>query len=198
MQTFLLALLAMVVSTMSLLWLRKWAVDLRFVDVPCERKSHNGHIPLVGGLATFLGLCAVVLFSAGSLLYKLEYLCFSAILVVVGLVDDKLDIRASYRLLILGFLSVWLVKVEGISLSYLGDLLGNGSIALGGEALIFTTAAIIGCVTAFNMVDGIDGLLGVLAACTIGSLVFCSMFQVTTHWLNSACFLLLQCSLMLW
>ncbi|WP_047047478.1 UDP-N-acetylglucosamine--undecaprenyl-phosphate N-acetylglucosaminephosphotransferase [Vibrio mexicanus] len=170
MQTFFLALLAMVVSTMSLLWLRKWAVDFKFVDVPCERKSHNGHIPLVGGLATFLGLCVVILFSSGPLLYKLEYLCFSAILVVVGLVDDKLDIRASYRLLILSFLSIWLVKIEGISLSYLGNLLGNGSIALGGEALIFTTAAIIGCVTAFNMVDGIDGLLGVLAACTIGSL----------------------------
>ncbi|USD41344.1 UDP-N-acetylglucosamine--undecaprenyl-phosphate N-acetylglucosaminephosphotransferase [Vibrio sp. SCSIO 43135] len=158
------------VSTISLVLLRGLAVNIKLVDVPCERKSHNGHVPLVGGVATLFGVIAVAIAQSGSSFYQMEYIVFSCILVLVGLIDDKLDISATFRLIILMLLSTWLVEKEGLSLSYLGDLFGTGNIYLSQGALAFTTIAVIGCVTAFNMVDGIDGLLGMLAACTIASL----------------------------
>lgn len=172
MSSWLSAILAISVSTISLFFLRKWAIRLRLVDAPYGRKSHNGHVPLVGGLATLLGLLAVMLFNPASMAfhYHNNYMWYSCILVAVGLIDDKLDIKASYRLVILTILAIWLVKYDGIALSYLGDFWGGGDVYLDNSALLFTTFSLIGCVTAFNMVDGIDGLLGVLAACAMTSL----------------------------
>ncbi|TON18332.1 undecaprenyl-phosphate alpha-N-acetylglucosaminyl 1-phosphate transferase, partial [Vibrio parahaemolyticus] len=58
------------------------------------------------------------------------------------------------------------------SLSNLGNLLGNGDVIVSHGNTLLTAAAVIGCISAFNMVDGIDGLLGALASVTFGALSF--------------------------
>ncbi|MFB9213696.1 UDP-N-acetylglucosamine--undecaprenyl-phosphate N-acetylglucosaminephosphotransferase [Vibrio sinaloensis] len=170
MQLFITTIVIFALSTLSLIYLRPLAIRLNFVDVPMGRKSHNGHIPLVGGLSTLLGVWVIALAAPDSIPYQLEYTGLATFLVAVGLIDDKLDISAISRLIVIAAVSVWLVKGEGIALEYLGDIIGTGQINLGSWTLLFTIAAVIGCVTAFNMVDGIDGLLGALASVSIASL----------------------------
>ena len=36
--------------------LRPLAIRLKFVDIPGGRKSHFGHVPLIGGIGMFVGL----------------------------------------------------------------------------------------------------------------------------------------------
>lgn len=172
MQLFLITIAIFSLCTVSLLYLHPLAIRVNFVDVPCPRKSHNGHIPLVGGLSTMLGVWAIAIILPELLPSQLKYTLFASLLVLVGLIDDKLDIKASKRLIVIAAVSTWLVLGEGIALDYLGNLVGLGEIYLGGWSLLFTMSAVIGCVTAFNMVDGIDGLLGALAAVAIGSMGF--------------------------
>lgn len=166
-------------SFISLSILRPLAIRHNLVDVPCQRKSHNGHIPLVGGISTLLGVWMVELLLPDLIVFQLEYTSLATLLVFVGLIDDKLDISAMSRLVVIAAISAWLVLVEGVALSELGDLLGSGEVSLGFWALPFTMAAVIGCVTAFNMMDGIDGLLGALAAVAIASLGY--MFWLAGH-----------------
>ncbi|TOE36250.1 undecaprenyl-phosphate alpha-N-acetylglucosaminyl 1-phosphate transferase, partial [Vibrio parahaemolyticus] len=77
---------------------------------------------------------------------------------------------ASTRLFVLCAISFWLVISKDISLSNLGNLLGNGDVIVSHGNTLLTAAAVIGCISAFNMVDGIDGLLGALASVTFGAL----------------------------
>ncbi|KGY07254.1 UDP-N-acetylglucosamine--undecaprenyl-phosphate N-acetylglucosaminephosphotransferase [Vibrio sinaloensis] len=179
MHLFIVTLVIFMLSTISLVYLRPLAIRLNFVDIPNGRKSHNGHIPLVGGVSTLLGVWIIALAVPNSLPYQLEYTCLASFLVIVGLIDDRLDISALSRLVVIAGVSVWLVKGEGIAIDYLGNLFGSGDVYLGSWSLLFTVAAVIGCVTAFNMVDGIDGLLGALASVSIAALGI--LFWLSDH-----------------
>ncbi|GMQ47931.1 UDP-N-acetylglucosamine--undecaprenyl-phosphate N-acetylglucosaminephosphotransferase [Vibrio sp. 10N] len=95
-----------------------------------------------------------------------DYLIGGALLVLVGMFDDKYDISASLRLVLMLFLAIWLANVGGHSINNLGDLAGSGKLDIKSFSVAFTAVALIGCITAFNMVDGADGLLSVLASVT--------------------------------
>jgi UDP-GlcNAc:undecaprenyl-phosphate GlcNAc-1-phosphate transferase len=174
----------------SLFYLRPIAIKFNLVDSPNERKSHNGHIPLVGGLSTLLGVWIIYLFMPDLLPLQTIYTLLASLLVLVGLIDDRFDISAISRLIVISLIAIWLVKINGISLSYLGDLLGNGEVILGGWSTLFTIFAVIGCITAFNMIDGIDGLLGALASVSIGTLGFMFWYS-ENHSISLFCFLLI-------
>ena len=49
-------IIAFLTSLISLIIIRPFAVKYNLVDLPNERKSHEGNIPLVGGICIFLGL----------------------------------------------------------------------------------------------------------------------------------------------
>jgi UDP-GlcNAc:undecaprenyl-phosphate GlcNAc-1-phosphate transferase len=109
--------------------------------------------------------------------YSQLYSISIAILVGVGVLDDKFDLSVRIRIFVQAGLALLMINVAGIKLVGLGNLLGSGYI----ELPIFidqlvTIFAVIGAINAFNMVDGIDGLLGGLASVTfaaIGILFLC-------------------------
>ncbi len=192
MQTFLLAIAVFVFCTLSLVCMRWAALKFRLLDAPNQRKSHQGHIPLVGGLSTFFGIWLIHIVMPDLLWAQIEYMCLMSLLVLLGMLDDKLDLNALSRLIVISVIAGWLVYVEDISLFYLGDFLGLGDISLGYSSVVFTVLSIIASITAFNMVDGIDGLLGALAAISLGGLgilfwlsgntqlsLFCTLFTVS-------------------
>ena len=163
-------LTAFILSSGSLLLLYPLSIRLGFVDSPSERKHHDGDIPLIGGLSIFISLSLLFYLFPTLIADSSTYLICSSILVLVGFVDDKFDISVTSRMFILVALSIWLYFVAGFSINNLGDLLGTGDVALNGFSLIFTIAAVIGAITAFNMVDGLDGLLGGLACVTLSGM----------------------------
>ncbi|CDT39070.1 Undecaprenyl-phosphate N-acetylglucosaminyl 1-phosphate transferase [Vibrio coralliirubri] len=190
MHTLYMAIIVFLSCLVSLRYLHPFAVRFNLVDSPNERKPHNGHVPLVGGLSTLLGIWLIQLLMPNLIPSQESYTLLVSFLVLIGLIDDKFDISAISRLVILSLVALWLVKKQDISLSYLGDFTGDGDIILGEWTTLFTVCAVIGCITAFNMVDGIDGLLGALASVSIGSLGV-MFWNAGQHSIAQFCFMLI-------
>ncbi|WED24170.1 UDP-N-acetylglucosamine--undecaprenyl-phosphate N-acetylglucosaminephosphotransferase [Vibrio sp. JC009] len=162
--------LLLVISTSAMLSMRRVAIKFDFVDKPTSRKLHEGDIPLVGGISLFFSISFLLLWQPTLLPGAMDYLACTAVLVTVGAIDDKIELGAKFRLGVLIALSVWLTVSHKSNLAHLGDLFGFGSIELALGKELFTVLAVIACITAFNMSDGLDGLLGGLSAVTLLSL----------------------------
>lgn len=143
---------------------RTIAVKLRLTDQPNARKVHSQPIPLVGGIlifaATLLSLLIQVAWVSD---WNTMYVLFngSLLLLITGVIDDKIDVRATYKLAIQIALA-WFVYASGIHIESLYGLFGIYAIPTYVQGLL-TMVIIVGVVNAFNLTDGIDGLAGGLA-----------------------------------
>ncbi len=163
-------LLSGLISLISLVLLRPFARRIRLVDLPDHRKTHKGAIPLTGGLSAFSGLLLAWLIAMPFMQDYGVFLSCAFLLVLLGAVDDALDVPAKFRLMAQIALGALLTFGTGVHLESFGDLLGFGSIELGWLGPLVTIAAVIGATNAFNMVDGIDGLAGSLSLVSLLSL----------------------------
>ncbi len=143
--------------------LRPMALNVGLVDKPCNRKQHKGHIPLVGGLAIYVAitLCSFVLTPFNEH-YKL-YLLSTSFMVLIGALDDYHDIDARLRLIAQFLIGSLMVFGADLYISSLGDVFGFGVVELGIWGPLFTVLAVVTCINAFNMTDGVDGLVGILS-----------------------------------
>ncbi|OLQ90960.1 hypothetical protein BIY22_18865 [Vibrio panuliri] len=158
-------------SLVTLFALRKLAHDYKWLDSPCSRKLHQGDIPLVGGVSVFAGVLVLTWVRPDMLAKQYQFICLALAFLAIGFFDDKYQLSAKFRLILMIALSYWIVVIEKVTLFYLGSLIGDGDTALTPTlAMLFTIAAIIASVTAFNMIDGLDGLLGVLSSVSLFSL----------------------------
>jgi UDP-GlcNAc:undecaprenyl-phosphate GlcNAc-1-phosphate transferase len=147
------------------------APHIGLIDLPNERKKHDGAIPLIGGISIFTGvLVASSLFVEQSQLLNL-YLISSAFLVFIGTMDDIYDLSVTPRIIFQGIVGTIMVFGAGIYIHEFGDLFLIGNIDLGSYGMIFTMLACIAAINAFNMIDGIDGLAGSLSIISISSIV---------------------------
>jgi UDP-GlcNAc:undecaprenyl-phosphate GlcNAc-1-phosphate transferase len=151
------------VTATLMLALRPVALHVGLVDYPGGRKSHVGEVPVIGGIAMFLGLAAAVLAMEGSWHGKGALLVAAGLMVVVGVLDDRFDLPPYARILAHIASAAVLVLASGYSVESLGNLLGLGDIELGRQAAIFTVVAAIALINGFNMLDGLDGLAGGVA-----------------------------------
>tara|TARA_B100001094_G_C18098383_1_gene754309 strand:+ start:217 stop:1269 length:1053 start_codon:yes stop_codon:yes gene_type:complete len=140
------------------------------IDKPNFRKNHQGHIPLVGGVALYGTLLIYFLVSSDAINSSTLFLISISTLIVIGVIDDKFDISYKSRLLTQVILSLLMINYADLSLHYLGNILGSSFIDLGFIAPLITIFAVIGLINAMNMVDGIDGLLGGLSFTAFASL----------------------------
>ena len=139
------------------------AVDVGLVDKPNARKRHDGQVPLIGGISIFAAVLAASLLWLPNTLELRMYLIASAMMVFIGALDDKYDLKVRIR--IVGQIIIASLMIYGVGgyISNLGDLFGLGDIELGPIGIVFTYFAIIVVINAYNMVDGIDGLIGSLS-----------------------------------
>ena len=89
-------------------------------------------------------------------------------MLVVGMMDDRLDIRPIYRLA-LQFACAYAIAASGTRIESLYGLFGIGEIPEIAQ-YVLTMVVIVGVVNGFNLMDGVDGLAGGLAL--IGFLAF--------------------------
>ena len=157
--------------------LAKVAPGLGLMDAPSDRKRHAKATPLVGGLAIMaaLGLGAVVwgdtegsFVTVGGQEALWVLLGCAIFLVLAGALDDRFHLGVFVR--IGSELLVALIVIETLNLRVfqLGDLLSTGNIQLTEFlAYPFTMVAIFGIINAFNMLDGMDGVLASLVIATL-------------------------------
>lgn len=165
--------------------LRKVAKHPRIalVDRPSDRKCHEGIVPLVGGISTFLSITYFLYNNPNIFPHTYLYLFCIAVLVVIGVIDDKYDISFKLRMVIQAALAMYFIQKSGLEMSNLGNLLGIGDIHLSDSlAKVVTVLGVLGAITAFNMVDGFDGLLGGLASVSfIGLAIMFSLAGLNNH-----------------
>tara|TARA_R110002167_G_scaffold366448_1_gene597406 strand:- start:27821 stop:28891 length:1071 start_codon:yes stop_codon:yes gene_type:complete len=163
------------VSILTIKVLLPVAPHVGLVDLPNERKKHDGAIPLIGGLSIFTGvLIASSLFVEQSQLLNL-YLISSALLVFIGTMDDIYDLSVAPRIIFQGIVATVMVFGGGIYIHEFGDLFLIGNIDIGSYGMIFTMLACIAAINAFNMVDGIDGLAGSMSIISISSIAILTL-----------------------
>jgi UDP-GlcNAc:undecaprenyl-phosphate GlcNAc-1-phosphate transferase len=159
------ALACFFATLLAMTALRPVAVAVELVDKPGGRKTHRGEIPVVGGIAMFIGCIFGVGLLSPSPLISAPLLSAAALVVLVGMLDDRFEISPIARLsahLVAALLV--LATSSDLSITTLGHPFGSYPIVfseLGGAA--FTCVAIVGAINAFNMLDGMDGLAGTMA-----------------------------------
>ncbi len=162
---------------------RRAALRVGLVDRPDgRRKLHHREIPLGGGAAVFLATTLVLAPSfllpnawTASLVRsdesdRLALLLAAAVIVLLGLVDDRLQLRGRQKLL--GqLIAVTILVSSGLVIESFA-LFGH-KIDLGLLALPFTYFWLLGAINSVNLLDGIDGLatmLGILLVTTFAAL----------------------------
>lgn len=157
-------------SFASLFLMRKVARTIGLVDKPNERKHHKGAVPLVGGISIFLSIAQFLTAKPEVIPNSFLFLCCLTVLIVVGALDDKFDISFKIRLTVQALLSISMMVFADLQLDNIGNIFGTGELHFGILSSVVTTFAVIGAINAFNMVDGIDGLLGGLAIVTFAGI----------------------------
>lgn len=160
------------------------AIDVGLVDKPNARKHHNGQVPLIGGISIFAAVLAASLIWLPNTLELRMYLVASAMMVFIGALDDKFDLKVRIR--IVGQVIIASLMIYGVGgyISNLGNLFSFGDIDLGPIGIIFTYFAIIVVINAYNMVDGIDGLIGSLSLNTFTAIAILFLISGNTSYLS--------------
>lgn len=147
------------------------AREKKLFDEPNYRKLNKKVIPTMGGIAIFIGFTVSSILSmqkqTGSEI--LFIYAASLIMLFMGLKDDIVTIPARKKFLIQMGTAALLVTLGNFRINYLyglfeiGELPSWASIPLSFLVFLFL-------INAFNLIDGIDGLAGGLAAIVSGSL----------------------------
>lgn len=134
-------------------------MTIGLVDEPNQRKVHKGSIPLVGGISVYVSTLLFLILD-NSLNGFFQYLYIAAgFLIVLGLVDDKYNIKPIWRFLAQISACIFIIKFTGIKITTFGELLWQGwntEFAL--LSSVVTIFGVVGVINAINMSDGIDGL----------------------------------------
>ncbi len=163
---------------------RKFAVRLGFLDRPGGHKGHQTPVPLGGGVAIWLATmivlaaCGLAVFLGGHELPRpmvervtasglfsrsgelLEILVLATVIMVMGLIDDRKNLKWQLRLGI-QVACATILAVSGIRVTLFWPF---NHLLLGGTV---TVLWIVGLTNSFNMLDNMDGLaasVGIIAA----------------------------------
>ena len=122
---FFLIFVASFVTFLSIYLLRPFAISINLVDLPNSRKLHDGSIPLIGGIAMYIGIVITILAFSADLNQYNYYLMASLIIIITGVLDDHQNISVSLRLLLQVFIALILspcIPIFSISFSTCSNL----------------------------------------------------------------------------
>ena len=144
-----------------------------FLIEPNKRSSHSIPKPTAGGIVF------VLLISLNGILNQHYIPLFCIPLSIIGLLDDKFDLKPNSRLIAQIVTIIFLIKISPLNIIlidtfkyfYIFSLLG----------LIFLSA---GCINFINFADGLDGLL---AGCMIIIFATISIYFGSNFWPYVAC-----------
>ena len=161
-------LLSGLAAFVLILVLSPFAGRMRLLDLPDQRKRHREPTPMVGGVAIYLALMAVLLVVSPPA--KLAWMMASAtILVVVGFLDDVFELGWRTRLAAQFGATCLMIFGSGLHIETLGfNVWGLDDLGWLGVGL--TVFAVLCLTNGFNMLDGIDGLAAGHVLVVIGSL----------------------------
>lgn len=165
---------AVLATWLALRWLAPRAQRYGLIDHPGGRKRHRNVTPTVGGLGIAFGLLLTLALFNGA--QAAPFIVAGSLLIVVGALDDILDLHWGIRILAQVVASLLMVVWGGVRVQYLGDLGLPFSTAGVWFSVPMTVIATVGLINAVNMSDGSDGLAGMLCAGATFMLVCAALY----------------------
>lgn len=151
-----------------------------YVDRPGGRKQHVGGTPPIGGLVIMPLFAFFYLYFVPDGMHDWPLFAGLGALLVLGALDDRLALNAWVKFIGQILIATFVVMVGGAELTSLGDLSGRGPVYLGWLSVPFTVACLVLLMNALNMIDGLDGLCGGIAASIlIWLMIACAMAGLT-------------------
>ncbi|WP_158536787.1 MULTISPECIES: MraY family glycosyltransferase [Halobacteriovorax] len=144
---------------------------------PCERSSHDKKVPNLGGIGIFLGIVfSMLLLTPNKLFSGLQYiLATQFIIFFLGLKDDIFILSAKNKLIIQIACALILIVLSGARITSFYGTLGIYELT-DTQSYIFSIITIVGLVNAFNLIDGINWLAGLIS---ISAATFLSIWFIT-------------------
>lgn len=152
------------IAVLLCLWILKpLAARLNLVDHPGGRKIHGSPTPVIGGIALFIGFTMALLCDDQLAHDTQTFWFFSAVIVLIGVVDDRQGLSARMRLMVQTLVAFGLVLMGKTRIETFGNVFLDLPVDLHAFSLMFTVLVIIAFINALNMLDGLDGLVGGIA-----------------------------------
>lgn len=172
-------LLPFVIAFIATKWIFPKALNIalvkNIVDNPNARKLQRTPIPILGGLTIFFGMTMGI----ASAIMQGDYVDIFPVLVsmililIIGTIDDIIDLTPSFRFLIEIMIVLVLIFSSGASLNDFHGLWGFWEVPMW-FSLMLTIVAAVGMINAINLIDGVDGLSS--GFCIMASSLFGIMF----------------------
>ena len=145
-----------------------FAERYRLSDVAGKRASHEGSIPIFGGVAIFSGIIFSLFFWAE--LSKIQFIIIGLVIVFfVGVIDDLLGLTP-YKKIIGQIIAILITFYFGdIQINSMHGVLGIYELPAF-VATLFTVFVVVVIINGINLIDGVDGLA--CGVCFISSFFF--------------------------
>ena len=147
----------------------KIAKARNLTDDPDERKRQHDPVPMLGGIAVFMGvICGLgIACTITDLTLIFPIVMMMATMLYIGAMDDMVGLPPIYRIIIEIFAILVLIYGSGMCIDNFNGLWGIYQIPWA-IAVPLTVFAGVGIINAINMIDGINGLSsGLCIACSI-------------------------------
>ena len=143
---------------------RRFALRVGLVDRPGPRKVHLKPIPLLGGIAIYLGFVAAILLTQHGVMQKqtIAILSGATLLAIVGFLDDGGLLHHQFKLFIGMPVAALLLLASGIRAQLFSQFI-PGSVGIILDACL-TVVWVVGITASFSILDHMDGLCAGITA----------------------------------
>ncbi|MGY0691316.1 glycosyltransferase family 4 protein [Virgibacillus sp. FSP13] len=147
----------MLISLIITPFLIKISKKFHATDKPNYRKVHAEPTPTLGGLAIFFSFIIGLAILQPTNEYHLAIVCGAFIIIVLGCVDDLMDLSPKIKFVTQIIVAALVVFWGGLQVEFI-NLPFGGQIEFGFLSSIVTIFWIVGITNAINLIDGLDGL----------------------------------------
>ena len=169
------AAVALVLSLAATPLVKRFAQLVGAIDVPKDsRRVHKSPVPRLGGLAIFIAFLLSALFFT-DITKEIRGIMFgSVIVVIIGVIDDIMPLRA-YIKLIIQIVAALVAVYHGVLIEIFSNPLvfsASEYVFLDYLSIPVTVVWIVAITNSFNLIDGLDGLaVGVSAISSVAMLI---------------------------
>lgn len=147
----------------------------KFYDCPDERKLQRRPVPVLGGVAVYFGIAIgfLIICSISFNMKTILALIAMAVLLTVGIIDDKRGLPVSLRFVIEAGVISGMILLNGNMIDHFHGLFGIEEIPPL-AAFPLSVLAGVGIINSINLIDGVDGYSsGFMAtACILLAVIF--------------------------
>ena len=145
---------------------RRFAIGIGAVDIPKDnRRVHKEAMPLIGGLAIYLGVMVAVFIFLPLDRSLISILVGGTIILISGILDDVRELSPKLKLAF-QIVAALVLVFGGIKIDFITNPFSdNPLIYLGFFSIPITIFWVVGITNTLNLIDGLDGL-----ACGVASI----------------------------